>query len=94
MAAQCLLVKGKLASLVTFGDPQIDRLRDLMEGVNRQEEYFEDALQMICSAPKTPVRMHEQVANVMAAQWERGSEWAVEHARTFRDEIRNRLHQV
>ena len=72
---------------------QIDRLSKLMERVNRQEEYFEEALQMICSAPKTPVRMHEQVANVMAAQWERGSDWAVAHARAFRDEIAFRVKQ-
>ncbi len=72
---------------------ETDRLRGLMERVNRQEEYFEEALQMICSAPRTPVRMHEQVANVMAAQWERGSDWAVEHARAFRDEIADRLKQ-
>ena len=69
---------------------QIDRLRDLMERVNRQEEYFEEACRLICAAPKTPVRMHEQVANVMAAQWERGSEWAVELARAFRDQVRDR----
>jgi benzoyl-CoA reductase subunit B len=56
---------------------KIEQLRDLMERVNRQEEYFEEAWQLICAAPKTPVRMHEQVANVMAAQWERGSDWAV-----------------
>jgi hypothetical protein len=37
--------------------------------------------------------MHEQVANVMAAQWERGGDWAVEHARAFRDEVRNRARQ-
>jgi hypothetical protein len=72
---------------------QIDRLHNLMERVNRQEEFFEEALQMISSAPKTPVRMNEQVINVMAAQWERGSDWAVAHARTFRDEIRNRVRQ-
>jgi benzoyl-CoA reductase subunit B len=68
---------------------QFDRLHDLMERVNRQEEYFEEACQMIYAAPRAPVRMNEQVANVMAAQWERGSDWAVEHARTFRDEIGN-----
>jgi benzoyl-CoA reductase/2-hydroxyglutaryl-CoA dehydratase subunit BcrC/BadD/HgdB len=31
--------------------------------------------------------MQEQITNVMAAQWQRGSEWAVDHARTFRDEV-------
>ncbi|MEJ2244830.1 MAG: 2-hydroxyacyl-CoA dehydratase family protein [Acidobacteriota bacterium] len=72
---------------------QIDRLHDLMERVNRQEEYFEEACEMLYAAPKVPVRMNEQVTNVMAAQWERGSDWAVEHARTFRDEIRARVKQ-
>lgn len=68
-----------------------NQLRALMEGVNRQEELFEEVRELICSAPRTPVRMHEQVANVMAAQWVRGSEWAVEHARAFRDEVKARV---
>ncbi len=67
-----------------------DALRRLMEGVNRQEEYFEEARDVICRAPKTPVRMHEQISNVMAAQWLRGSEWAIGHAKAFRDEVRAR----
>ncbi|MGH9436473.1 MAG: 2-hydroxyacyl-CoA dehydratase [Terriglobia bacterium] len=70
---------------------EIDALRELMEGVNRQEEYFDEALQWICKAPKTPVRMTEQITNVMAAQWLRGTDWAVEHAKKFRDEIRTRV---
>jgi benzoyl-CoA reductase subunit B len=69
------------------------RLRALMEGVNRQEEYFEEVRDMICQAPKTPVRMHEQVTNVMAAQWLRGSDWAIAHARAFRDEVKERVEQ-
>jgi DNA-directed RNA polymerase len=52
------------------------RLRFLMERVNRQEEYFEEVRDLICSAAKTPVRMNEQVINVMNAQWHRGTEWA------------------
>ena len=69
------------------------KLRGLMEGVNRQEEYFEEVRDLICNAPRTPVRMHEQVANVMAAQWVRGSEWAINHARAFRDEVKARVDQ-
>ena len=83
----------KALERITGKQFQIDRLHDLMERVNQQEEYFEEALQMICSAARTPVRMHEQVANVMAAQWERGSDWAVSHARAFRNEIKNRVEQ-
>jgi len=69
----------------------LERLRALMEGVNQQEQYFEEVREMICKAPRTPVRMHEQVSNVMAAQWLRGSEWAIDHARSFRDEVKERV---
>ena len=69
------------------------RLLELMEGVNRQEEYFEEVRDLICSAPQTPVRMNEQVTNVMTTQWHRGSDWAVNHARAFRDEVKQRVAQ-
>jgi benzoyl-CoA reductase/2-hydroxyglutaryl-CoA dehydratase subunit BcrC/BadD/HgdB len=70
---------------------EVERLRALMEGVNRQEEYFEEVRDLICNAPKAPLRMHEQVSNVMAAQWLRGSDWAIAHARAFRDEVKARV---
>jgi benzoyl-CoA reductase subunit B len=70
-----------------------DRLRALMEQVNRQEEYFEQAREAICQAPRTPVRMQEQITNVMAAQWQRGSQWAVNHALAFRDEVCARVRE-
>jgi benzoyl-CoA reductase subunit B len=70
---------------------ELERLRALMEGVNRQEEYFDEVRELICRAPQTPVRMNEQVQNVMTAQWHRGSLWAVEHAKRFRDEVKHRV---
>src|SRR3984885_2229806 len=76
---------------ITGSTFDVERLRALMEGVNQQEQYFEEVREMICRAPKTPVRMHEQVSNVMAAQWLRGSEWAIAHARAFRDEVKKRV---
>ncbi len=69
----------------------LDALRALMEGVNRQEEYFDEARDLICRAPRTPVRIHEQIGNVMAAQWLRGTPWAINHAKAFRDEVRDRV---
>jgi len=71
----------------------IDALRAVMQQINRQEEIFEEVRDLICSAPKTPVRMTEQIANVMPTQWERGSPWALEHARHFRDEVRQCVEQ-
>lgn len=84
--------EGLIASLERISGRrfEIERLRALMEQVNRQEEYFDEARRAICEAPKTPVRMQEQITNVMAAQWQRGSDWAVSQAREFRDEVVDR----
>jgi len=37
------------------------------------------------------VRMTEQIANVMATQWVRGTDWALAHAQNFHDEVRLRV---
>ena len=66
-------------------------LRTFLGRVNEQEEYFEEVRQLIASAPKCPVRISEQITNVMAAQWHRGSDWALGHAKRFRDEIKERV---
>jgi benzoyl-CoA reductase subunit B len=47
--------------------------------------------QMIADAPQCPVRIGEQITNVMSTQWHRGSEWALQHARRFRDEVKERV---
>ncbi|MCX7175946.1 MAG: 2-hydroxyacyl-CoA dehydratase family protein [Proteobacteria bacterium] len=82
-----------IASLEKLTGKQFDMvaLRALLERVNQQEEYFEEAHRLIATAPKCPVRISEQITNVMAAQWHRGTDWALEHARKFRDEIRQRV---
>ena len=46
---------------------------------------------MIAQAPQCPERIGEQITNVKATQWHRGSEWALNHARAFRDEVRARV---
>jgi benzoyl-CoA reductase subunit B len=52
------------------------RLRHLMERINEQEGYLWDA---------------EQMTNTMIPQWHRGSDWAVGHAKRFRDEVIQRV---
>lgn len=66
-------------------------LRAFLQRVNQQEECFEDVRQMIATAPRCPVRIGEQITNVMATQWHRGSDWALSHARAFRDEVKARV---
>jgi hypothetical protein len=79
--------------LETISGRTFDRgaLRTRLERVNGQEEIFDAVRDLIAAAPECPVRMTEQITNVMATQWVRGSEWALAHARAFHDEVRERV---
>jgi hypothetical protein len=68
-----------------------DKLRAILDRANQQELYFEDVRQLIQKAPRTPVSLPEQLGNVMTIQWHRGSEWALNAAKMFRDEIAERV---
>ena len=70
-----------------------DALRGRLDTVNRQEEIFDDVRRLIADAPEVPVRMTEQISNVMATQWVRGTDWAIAHARAFHDEVAHRVQQ-
>ena len=68
-----------------------DRLADLMEKINEQESYIDEAAQMIGNARPCPVSINDQMPNTMIPQWHRGSDWAVAHAKRFRDEVAERV---
>jgi benzoyl-CoA reductase subunit B len=80
----------KAAEAIAGRELDLRALREKIHAVNRQEAYFDDARRIIATAPKAPVRVSEQMSNTMTAQWHRGSPWAVEHARQFRDEVAGR----
>lgn len=69
----------------------VDALRERMHQVNLQETRFDEARELIATAPNCPVRLAEQMSNSMTAQWHRGSAWSVEHSRQFRDEVAARV---
>lgn len=69
------------------------RLEALMHNINRQESYLAEAAAMIGKARPCPVSIADQMPNTMIPQWHRGSAWAVEHARRFRDEVAARVQQ-
>jgi benzoyl-CoA reductase/2-hydroxyglutaryl-CoA dehydratase subunit BcrC/BadD/HgdB len=79
--------------LESIAERRLDReaLQERLERVNRQEEIFDAARKVIASAPATPVRMTEQIANVMATQWVRGTDWALAHAERFLAELEQRV---
>jgi len=68
-----------------------DRLAQLMENINEQETYIADAAEMIGNARPCPVGVTDQMPNTMIPQWHRGSDWAVAHAKKFRDEVAERV---
>lgn len=63
----------------------------LMHSINEQEGYIAEAARMIGDARPCPVSIADQMPNTMIPQWHRGSEWAVAHARKFRDEVAERV---
>ena len=62
-------------------------LAALMARIDAQERLFDEAAQIIAEAPRCPLRIAEMIPNVMIPQWHRGSDWALAHARRFRDEV-------
>lgn len=67
------------------------KFHHLMERINEQESYIDEAARMIGDARPCPVSIADQMPNTMIPQWHRGSDWAVEHARRFRDEVAERV---
>ncbi|HWW63496.1 MAG TPA: 2-hydroxyacyl-CoA dehydratase family protein [Sphingomonadaceae bacterium] len=68
-----------------------DRLREILDRVNAQEELFEDVRGLIRTASKLPARLDEVMGQVMGIQWHRGTQWALDQATAFRDEVRDRV---
>lgn len=67
------------------------KLEALMHSINEQEGYIAEAARMIGAARPCPVSIADQMPNTMIPQWHRGSSWAVEHAKRFRDEVAQRI---
>jgi benzoyl-CoA reductase subunit B len=72
---------------------ELDRLTRLMEKINEQEGYIAEATQMVATARPCPVTIVDQMPNTMIPHWHRGSDWAVAHARRFRDEVAARVRE-
>ncbi|HEY1295120.1 MAG TPA: 2-hydroxyacyl-CoA dehydratase family protein [Chloroflexota bacterium] len=68
----------------------LDHLREIVNRVNRQEEYFDEVRTIIATAEKLPARLGEVMSQTMGIQWHRGTEWALNQARAFRDEVKLR----
>jgi benzoyl-CoA reductase/2-hydroxyglutaryl-CoA dehydratase subunit BcrC/BadD/HgdB len=86
-------MKGLIALLEKKTGRKFDeeKLHALMEDINRQEELMGEASNLVTRTRPCAVGIADQMPNVMIPQWHRGSEWAVSHARKFRDEVKARV---
>jgi benzoyl-CoA reductase subunit B len=91
------LMVDEMRELIALLERRTDRRFDLvkfetlMHKVNEQEGYIAEAARMIGEARPCPVSIADQMPNTMIPQWHRGSDWAVAHARKFRDEVADRV---
>ncbi|MGD8323895.1 MAG: 2-hydroxyacyl-CoA dehydratase family protein [Gammaproteobacteria bacterium] len=90
------LLSSEIRELIALLERRTDRrfeparFETLMERINEQELYLAETAEIAGSARPCPVSILDQMTNTMIPQWHRGSDWAVEHARRFRDEVRAR----
>ena len=67
------------------------KFETLMLRINEQEGYIAEAATLVGRARPCPVSIADQMPNTMIPQWHRGSDWAVAHAKKFRDEVADRV---
>lgn len=67
------------------------RFEEVMRLVNEQEEEYARARDLIGETRPAPMNVIEQMPATMVPQWHRGTEWGVERARLFREEVERRI---
>ncbi|KLU09113.1 2-hydroxyacyl-CoA dehydratase family protein [Kocuria sp. SM24M-10] len=65
----------------------LDRFGEVMDRVNQQAEWNRRSRDLLATARPMPVSVHDTINSVMLPQWHRGTQWAVDAARTFYEEL-------
>ncbi|NLV51131.1 MAG: 2-hydroxyacyl-CoA dehydratase [Clostridiales bacterium] len=64
-----------------------ERLNEVMRLSNEQNEWFAKARDLIARSRPAPVSVGETLGAIMQVQWHRGTQWAVDMAKMFYEEI-------
>jgi benzoyl-CoA reductase subunit B len=83
-----LIVVAETLSHRAFDEQEFVRV---MHRVNAAGELAARAKSIIARARPAPVALPEQLTNIMAATWSRGSEWSVQHLQSYCDELESRV---
>ena len=63
-----------------------DRLREVMDLVNEQEEYYRKTRDLISATRPAPLNVADQMPATMIPQWHRGTTWGRDRAKLFYEE--------
>lgn len=66
----------------------INKLEHVMELINQQEGWYRKTRDLIASCHPVPVTVVDTINAVMQAQWQRGTQWATDHAKSLYDEVK------
>ena len=66
----------------------INKLAEVMNLINEQESYYRKIRDLIAVTSPAPVTVVDTINAVMQAQWQRGTQWAVDHAKGLYEEIK------
>ncbi len=65
-----------------------NKLIEVMNLINEQESWYKKTRDLIASCHPVPVTVVDTINAVMQAQWQRGTKWAAEHAKSLYYEIK------
>lgn len=91
------LLQGEIEQLIAWLEDRTgrtldrDRLAEIMDLGNQQAEWNRQTRDLIASARSTPVVVNDTMPAVMVPQWQRGTQWAVDAARSLYEETAQRV---
>jgi len=66
----------------------INKLVEIMDLINEQESWYRKLRDLIAETQPAPVTVVDTINAVMQAQWQRGTHWAADHAKSLYDEVK------
>jgi hypothetical protein len=80
----------RLLEITTGKTLNLNKLKQVMELVNEEAEYFKKARDLIAATIPCPVGLPDQFSSIMITHWHRGTEWARDQAKRFYEEVKEK----
>jgi benzoyl-CoA reductase subunit B len=83
----------RIGEMVTHRSLDHSKFVEQMHRINAAGEIVAEVRDVLAAARPYPVPLTEQLTNVMAATWHRGSQWSVDHLNLYRSEVQRLIDQ-